>query len=213
MSYDCFCDWVNDAKNPSEIEYLIGLDNNEPEKLLYENKFQEANKKVGNFLIDMGNSTSAIQAVNRLATKISDTSELLIEVCDDIGSFSGWDTALFETLKGIDNFKDPKMIGTHDGLRDYGVVFTQPIMNRACYNKLGYIIYIEYTSMFADNDFTEIARRTGWLINAPHILFRHKHYSIGFNKMDATYSKRNNTEEWDYNRQVYLKREKENFGL
>lgn len=213
MAYDTFCNWVNNAKNPQEIEYLIGLDENSNENLSYQNKFLEAEKKVGKFLIDIGDSTCAIQALNRIATKISDTSELLVEICDDIDCFLGWDVELLKVLEGINNFEEPKMIGTHDGLRDYGIVFTQPIMNRAAYNKLGFMIYSEYTSMFADNDFTQIARNTGWLINASHILFKHKHYTLGLTPLDKTYTRRNNQKEWDYNQKVYQERSKRNFDL
>ena len=213
MAYHTFCNWVNNAKNPSEIEYLIGLDTNDPSCNEYQNIFSKNNIELGKLLIDIDSSTCAIQALNRVASKISDCSELIVEICDDIDCFKDWDETLLKSLEGIDNFKEPKMVGTHDGLRDYGIVFTQPIMNRAAYNKLGFMIYPEYTSMFADNDFTQIARNTGWLINAPHILFKHKHYTLGLNPLDKTYSRRNNQKEWDYNQKIYQDRAKRSFDL
>lgn len=214
MAYDCFCDWVGCASNPSEIEYIIGVDENDPSCSLYTDKFLNLkNNDIGGYLIDIGNSTNAIQAVNRIAHKISPKSEILVEVCDDIASFPYWDSLLFECLKGIDNFSDPKMIGTWDGLRGYGELFTQPIMNRACYNRLGFFLYPEYTSVWSDNDFTEVAKLTGFLVNAPHILFNHKHYSKGVTPLDDTYTRRNNALEAKYNRNIFLEREKRGFDL
>lgn len=213
MAFSTCCNWINNTKYPLDIEYLVGLDNTDPDKAMYETKFKEIENKVSKLIVDVGDSTCAVQAVNRLATKVSNTSELLVEICDDVDCFQDWDVALLKLLEGVNNFEDPKMIGTHDGLRDYGVVFTQPIMNRAAYSKLGFIVYPEYTSMFADNDFTEVARRTGWLVNAPHIMFKHKHYSIGLNSIDNTYSRRNNQQEFDSNHRVYQERNRRNFDL
>jgi len=213
MAYITFKEWANASKNPQEIEYFVGLDECDDTIDSYKARFNIKEDEVGKFLMDVGDSDCAVKAVNRLATKISNSSELLVEICDDISSIPEWDVKLLLLLEGINNFEEPKMIGTHDGLRDYGVVFTQPIMNRACYNKLGFVVYPEYTSMFADNDFTDIARVTGYLIDAPHILFKHKHYSIGMNTLDNTYIRRNNPEEFSRNERIYIDRKKRNFDL
>lgn len=215
MSYKAFREWSSNASHPNEIEYLLGLDESDRRIREYEEVFsKEKNESsVGRFLLNIGPSSCAVQALNRIATMISPTSELIVEVLDDVSCFKGWDDALFKLLENVNNFEEPKMICTHDGLRDYGVVFTQPIMNRACYNKFGYVIYPEYTSMFADNDFTEVARRTGFIINAPHIMFKHNHYTIGGNPIDSTYQRRNNQEEFNKNHLIYQQRHSRNFDL
>lgn len=205
--------WILTARNPKEIEYIIGLDNNDPSLNNYQILHNPIFNNIMSFVIDVGDSTCAISALNRIAKTISNTSELLIEICDDIDPMQNWDIELINLLKDVDNFKNPKMIGTHDGLRDYGIVFTQPIMNKAAYEKLGFMIYPEYTSVFADNDFTEVARRTGWLVNAPHILFKHNHYTIGLNPIDDTYKKRNNNFEFTFNHNIYQQRHNRNFDL
>jgi len=208
MAYNTYCNWLKRAKNSDQIEYFLGLDEGDPDLENYKNTFSETSIN-----INIGNSTCAVQALDRIVKCVAPSSELLVEVLDDVDCFENWDVALFDVLKEVNNFTEPKMIGTHDGLRDYGVVFTQPIMNRACYEKLGFMVYPEYTSMFADNDFTEISRRTGYLINAPYILFKHNHYTLGLNVLDNTYARRNNHEEFEKNRKIFVERQNRNFDL
>ncbi|MFA5723962.1 MAG: hypothetical protein WC979_06910 [Candidatus Pacearchaeota archaeon] len=212
IAYDNFCKWIASALDPGSIEYFIGVDNDDPLQDTYKDIFKVSCKGV-QAIVYIGESRNPVAAVNNLSKYISDTTQILVEVVDDVEPCTNWDKSLFEKLQNVDNFNQPKSIGTHDGLRGYGIVFTQPIMNRAFFEKFGYFIYPEYTSMCADNDFTELSRRSGYLIDAPEILFKHRHYSIGLSIFDKTYARNNNPTELERNRKVYAEREKNNFGL
>ena len=119
MAFNACKEWLQNCHNPLEVEYIIGLDENDSLNAEYGIRFftsKSIQEKWGKFEIDTGNSTCAVQALNRITLTISDASELLIEVLDDVGCFQDWDLALWKLLENIDNFKEPKMIGTHDGL-------------------------------------------------------------------------------------------------
>lgn len=201
-------EWIAMADHPESIEYILVVDDDDNTLLRYYECLEQAQfpKMAARFTLMPAPSRTPVSAANEAAKLISDTSELLVEVLDDVSSCSGWDTKLLAKLAGVDNFTVPKSIGTHDGLRDYGVVFTQPIMNRARYTSKGYFIYPGYTSMSADCDFTESARVDGCLIDAPEILFKHNHYSIGLSPHDATYARNNNPHETTTNQDVLIRR-------
>ena len=57
-------------------------------------------------------------------------------------------------------------------------IMVMPILSRARYERLGYVFYPEYESMFADNEFCEHAQQDGVVIDARHLMFPHKHYGF-----------------------------------
>lgn len=212
MAYNTCQEWLRNCSNPSSVEYLIGLDNLDPYIEAYKKKFNDI-KKWGRFEINVGDSTDSVKASYRVAKTISDTTELLFQISDDTGSIPEWDIKLLEILKDVDNFNTPKSLFVDDGYWPFGTVFVHPIINRALYNKLGFIIYPGYTSMFADKDFTEVSKRLNCFIEVPHLTFQHKHYSKGMNVLDETYARRNNQTEFNKNQQIFLERQKRGFDL
>ncbi len=212
MSFNTCQEWLNNCSDPSSVEYLIGLDNCDPLIQNYQAKFGNMNKW-RRFEINVGDSTDSVKASYRVAKTISDTTEILFQISDDTGAIPDWDIKLLEAFKGVDNFKDIKSLFVGDGYWPFGTVFVHPIINRALYNKLGFILYPEYTSMFADNDFTEVCRKLNCFIEAPHLVFQHKHYSKGMNVLDETYERRNNATEFNKNQSIFLERQKRGFDL
>lgn len=212
MSYNTCLEWLHNCSNPNDVEYLIGLDDDDTSKEQYKEKFKNFTWW-GRFKIDIGDSTDSVKASYRVAKTISDTSEILFQISDDVSSIPQWDIKIKEAFNGIDNFNTPKALFVNDGYWTFGTIFVHPIMNRALYNKLGFILYPEYTSMFADNDFTEVCRKLNCFIEAPYITFKHKHYSIGMNKFDETYARRNNPIEFEKNHKIFLERQKRGFDL
>src|SRR5262245_39092092 len=66
--------------------------------------------------------------------------------------------------------------------------------------------------MYADDDLTEVARRDGVLIDARHIVFPHRHHSIGLSAHHATYAVQGSTSSWRHGWRVFQKRRLDNFG-
>lgn len=214
MALGIFKEWVSAADHPEQVEYLVGLDENDTTAAQYNGLHDtEEAKKLGRLQISVGDSTSSVTASLRCCKLISDTTELLFQISDDTAPIPHWDTVLLDLLKDVDNFKEIKAIAVADGYWAFGTVFVHPIINRALYNKLGYLVYPEYTSMFADNDFTGVCRKLGCFIEAPQLTFQHRHYTKGLNAFDETYARRNNDGEFKYNERIYNERVARGFDL
>ncbi|MFA5394969.1 MAG: hypothetical protein WC346_03015 [Methanogenium sp.] len=212
---NCFFKWQATADNPAQIEYFIALDGVDPTIHKYFEVFSHTPSflSVGRFVIDIGDSTDCVKAGYRVSKNISSTTELLYQNSDDVFPCEHWDTLLLETLKGVDNFTVPKALAVNDGFWNTPTSFVYAIANRALYNKLGYLICPEYSSMYSDNDFTEVCNKLNCIIHAPHIQFLHKHYSKGGTPFDETYARRNNIIELEKGLKILNERRKRNFDL
>ncbi len=214
MAFNTYNEWLNAADHPEEAEYIIGMDDNDPSISQYQSRFAiTTSPAFARTEINIGPSRSGVAAVNRMATVLSPTTELIVTGGDDMSPCPHWDTELMNLLKGVDNFNDPKFLSVSDGLRGYGVVYVYLIVNRAWYNKLGYMLWPEYDGMFADNDMMAVANILNAVIHAPQLTFQHRHYSLGLTPFDATYARNNNQVNWDKNHQVYIRRSQRHFDL
>lgn len=213
LAFDCFQEWMGNCANYKEVEYILGVDDNDPTLNDYTRLFIDNKREYPSFIFNVTDSRNGVQALNNAAKVISPTTEVIMSVSDDQGCFINWDVEIFKVLECIDNFKDPKFIGVSDGLNPYGGTFVYYISNRAYYNKFGWVLCPEYDGMWADNDMTKLAQKTGALIDASHLLFQHKHYSLGLNKYDAIYEKTNNPVEFKKNEKIFLARQQRNFDL
>jgi len=215
MATTAFHEWIGNAAHPEEIEYFIAMDDADLTVEEYRKAFSDdpMTRTLGKFEIDSGDSTDAIKAMNRVAVKMSPTTEVLMLLADDMGSLPKWDETFFSLFSGVDNFTTPRLIWPSDGYWPWGTVLTMYIVNRAFYNRLGYVLYPGYTSMWSDNDLMEVSRRLGAVITAPQLVFQHKHYSKGYVPMDETYARRNNQSEFNAGRNVFIERQKRNFDL
>jgi hypothetical protein len=54
-------------------------------------------------------------------------------------------------------------------------IMVMPILSRARYERLGYVFYPEYESVFADNDFYAHAQHDKCIIDARYLMFPHRH--------------------------------------
>jgi hypothetical protein len=215
MAVDTFKEWVNHADRPEEIEHIVALDSVDPTVPDYQTKFSQAieTTRIARFEINVGDSINANQAMNRAAKLTNPQSELLIMLSDDQGCFQHWDTELFRLLEGVDNFKDPKLIWPDDGYWEFGVILVYYFANRAFYNRVGFVINEEYSSMWGDNELMETGKILNAIIPAPHLKFQHRHYSKGYTPYDETYARRNNPTEFNNGMEVYNRRKAKNFGL
>lgn len=218
QAIDTVLKWLEQAEHAYQVEYLLCVDDNDPDLQEYQALLEQAHTKqklllFGRFVLNVSPSRNVVQAINAGGKLLSSTTELIVGTADDMDSISNWDTQLLSQLIGVDNFNTPKLIGVSDGLRGYGEVMVYLIVNRAWYTRLGYLICPEYDGVFADNDMHQVALRLNALVNAPHLVFQHRHYIIGLNPMDATYARNNNQAGWDRNHAVYQGRAGRNFDL
>lgn len=197
LAYDRYSEWIMMADD-YRIEYIVSIDNDDPQAELYEDSFVNV----------VRNDTNNVVAATNKAAKETE-GDILIYVSDDFSCPNGWDTLVEKEFEGV---TEPMLLKVDDCLQGFDVrVLTIPIMNRALYEKLGYFWHPEYKSMFVDEDLWWTCRNNGWLKKAPHLKFPHNHHSLGKCENDGTY--RRSEANWNQGKAVFARRKAAGFPL
>lgn len=187
--------WLSRADG--EIDYNLSLDHDDPTSDTYINLFKGF--PVFKFHSD---NRSAVDAINNAAAHC--TGDLMIVVSDDFDCPPHWDTQLLNYLKGSIDF----LVKTPDGIQP--TLITLPIMDRAYYNRFGYIYHPEYLHMYSDQEMTAVGHMLGRVINIP-VAFTHNHYMTRRFKKDAISERNDST--YPQGKQVFERRLATNFGV
>ncbi len=151
-----------------------------------------------------------INAVNHVNVKDSDWDILLIASDDMIPQVKGWDKRIVEDMQ--------KHFPDLDGVLWYNDGYvgerlnTLPCMGRKYFERFGYVYNPEYKSLWADNEFMEVANHLGKQAYIPDVIIKHEH--PGNNPAvvyDEHYKK--NDRHWVEDRATYDRRKNMNFGL
>lgn len=181
-------EWIESAG--VEVEYIISLDTKDPLLNHYRKSFNR---------IMINNNDSVVEATNRAATLC--TGDILIYLSDDFKCFPDWGKVIEQEFK---KYSGPALIKVDDCLQPFGVrVLTIPIMNRQCYEALGYFWHPGYKSMFVDEHLYWRTKKLGFLKFAPHIKFEHCHVSVGKAENDETYKR--SAANWDQGKSLFQK--------
>lgn len=192
-------EWRGNASGHHAIEYFLSVDEDDPDLEGYRDLAARLQVR-----LVVGANRSLVDAVNRAAALSS--GDLLIVVSDDFGCPRLWDDAL-ATVAGT---RRDMAIQVHDG--HSAERLTLPIVGRALYERLGYLYYPGYFSMFADDDLTSIAKSLGGVVDAHHLQFPHRHYTLGLAELDATYARQNANDKWWSGWRLYQSRVATEFG-
>jgi hypothetical protein len=142
---------------------------------------------------------------------------ILILNSDDMEPTEKWDHALVESFPlEWGNAKNARhsiqdaawhvSTGYYDGPQASSI----QIMSRARYERLGYILYPEYESLYADDDMLQHAYHDGVVIDARHLMFPHTHAKVG--NWDAVYEHQNREEARRLGREVLERRKANGFS-
>lgn len=209
MSNETISKWIISASKTIPIEYILSVDETDPELNSYINGFEAlrillANSNVSLSIIINLNNT-AIEAINVAAKQT--VNDLIIVVSDDFDCFQNWDLFLQEKLAG----KSDYIVKTSDGIQP--ILITLPIMDRVYYNRFGYVYYNEYKHMFCDTEMTDVGHILGRVVDlqSNDHKFIHKHYIAGHMQKDAINIKNDAT--WNQGENIYRKRKSLNFFL
>lgn len=199
--------YLSKATNPhTQILVSIDLDDhtmNNPEMIS-----QITNEGV---IIEKGFSRSKIDAINRDIDIYIPNYDILLIGSDDMFPIKeGYDQVIIDEM--VKAF--PKMDGClwfndgHTGER----LNTLPILSKAYYNKFKYVYHPSYISLWADNEYTEIAQSLDKIKYINQIIIRHEHPDWG-GKMpiDALYQKNNSY--WTVDETNYKKRKARGFPI
>lgn len=201
LAYHTFLEWMANCDNPNNVEYVISIDNSDPDIADYYDKFN-----ITEAIIWASDNNSAIQAINEASEMIYSESQanLYVIVSDDFSSFYGWDSALIDSLKGKSDF----LVKTQDGIQP--TLITLPIMDRKYYERFGYVYHPSYIHMSSDVEMTMVGYALDKIITLP-LLFKHNHYSVGGIKKDAISMR--NDRSYSHGYKNLEARKKINFGL
>jgi hypothetical protein len=202
-------DWQSVSTN----QFILSLDHDDPNLNEYLNIFPKWFKLkpmprdnyswiTDNHLIIVNNNGSSVAAINN-AAKIA-YGDILMVVSDDTEPCESWPDHIHKLSS-----RGPDWIAkTQDGIQDW--IITMPIMDRAYYNRFGYIYHPSYKHLFCDTELTCVADITGRKI-VSNLMFPHNHYSIGKSEIDDIYRKNDATNA--EGERIFLERYKRNFDL
>lgn len=200
-SAETFGKWSEAAKYPQGARWLCSLDWDE-DVHAYKDAYMEYQMTDMSPIVCRNNS--AVDAINNAASNWRADGEILIVVSDDTDPCPHWDEKILSIVEG----KTDWILKTQDGIQPW--IITMPVMDRAYYNRFGYIYYPEYEHLFCDTELTCVADITGRKIESD-LLFPHKHYSVTKEKPDDLH--RRNDATWRQGEELFLKRYDMNFGL
>jgi hypothetical protein len=139
------------------------------------------------------------------------TGDVVIVIADDQYPAQDWDFRLAEVL--ADSGKEVIEVSTGTPAEHERGILVMPILTRARFERLGYVLFPQYESMFADNDFCEMARRDDQIADARHLLFPHRHpYFDKSVESDAAYEAQNRPEAYQLGGAVLQARRAAKFG-
>jgi len=194
--------WLLKAQYPENIEYILSLDDTD-DIHAYRVAFEEVKNMHGFTGWVISDNKSAMDAINNAAVTAS--GDLFIVASDDFDCPNHWDATLLSFLEGKKDF----IVKTDDGCQPW--IITLPIMDRAYYDRFGYIYYPGYKHMFCDTEMTHVADLLGRKLRLP-IKFPHNHYTQKQGQpFDGVNQKNDST--WSQGEALYLQRIKDNFGL
>lgn len=192
-----FKEMMTKADKPELIEYIISIDNDETKD------YKNISSGIFSPITLVSYNRYCVGAINNGAKASS--GDILMVASDDFDEWQqGWDTLIRKAFKGY----KCKMLKTNDGSQ--GWIATLPIMDRALYDKLGYIYNPEYLHMFCDTDLSSVCDLMDCTIYRLDIIFKHNHYTKLKNK--DSINERNDAT-WNQGESIYLRRWRENFGL
>ena len=130
------------------------------------------------------------------------TGEVLILNSDDMRPPHHWDDLLLAAMGERCGLSDDFVIQVSSGTpADTRSLMVLQILSALRYQRLGYVMYPGYESMYADDDFSEHARADGVVIDARHLMFPHRHpdmaLGVAGDNLDAVYRHQNRQESYE----------------
>lgn len=184
MSLRTITKWFEMSSMDAQVELLVSIDSDEPERSFYE--------AYPNLIVN--NNRSAIDAINN-AAKVA-KGDILMVVSDDTEPIQNWDSFIEDHAKNDSDW----ILKTQDGIQNY--IITMPVMDRAYYNRTGYIYHPDFQHLFCDTYMTCVADITGRKITS-NIMFKHNHYSVNGEAPDDLHKRNDAT--WKQGQETFIR--------
>jgi glycosyltransferase involved in cell wall biosynthesis len=205
MIHDVVRRWRQSAVDASGLEIVVAADGGDEASLAAAAQVAgvEPNVKV---VAQPDPPFNAVRGWNKAAA--ASTGKVLIVASDDFYPPPKWDHKLLSLP--FPSWPDREfVIHVNDGyVRN---LCTMPILTRRRYERLGYIYYPAYESVFCDTELTEKAKMDGVLINALHLTFEHKHPDCHKRQADEVDAVHNSSGRWSRGEMLFNFRKKRGF--
>ena len=200
--------WFDHCDHPEDVEYILAWDARHGMDAVRSPNIFPNSIRVMNY-----GRECAVDGWN--ASVKPATGKFLISLSDDLFPCPHWDT---ELLKVIPDIEGEYVVEVSTG-GDVGVL-TFSMLTRAYFDRLtrdygydGGLFYSGsadgkdgYLGMYGDNDFTDLARRDGVVIDAMRLEFRHVHPVYNTAQWDDTYRHQQRPEAYAHGQKVYERR-------
>lgn len=195
-SYDNAMMWMKLAGAP--VQLIVSLDISDPLLSEYQRRYSG---------VLVNDNSNVVEATNKAAA--ASKGDVLVYLSDDFKCFPNWGK---ELITEFEKYTGPTLLKVDDCLQEFHVpVLTIPIMNRGCYDKLGYFFHTGYKSMFVDEHLYWRTKKLGFLKLAPHLKFEHCHVSVGKAENDDTYKR--SAANWDQGKALFAQHKRMGFAV
>lgn len=164
-------------------------------------------------------------AISPMITMVSGMSLNKIDACNRDVPADGWDVLILgsdDMVPMVNGWDEIVRVAMHNNYPDTDGclwfndghqprICTYSIIGKKYYDRFGYIYQPEYTSLWCDNEYTEVAQRDLKITYSDIVLFFHDHpmWTNERHKMDAQY--RFTESFYTKDREVYMRRKKLGF--
>jgi hypothetical protein len=178
--------WIDFSSDRKKISIIISIDSSDSTIDDYKKKLDDLSIESGvRITLIVNDNKNTVEAINRCKSHID--GDLIFIISDDTDCFPQWDKDINDVTKKNDYF----IIKTSDGIGTD--LITMPIFSRGYLENKDYIYYPEYEHMFCDTELTCVASIENCVIDATHLIFKHLHYTKGYNKKDEVDLKNQDT--------------------
>ena len=217
--------WIAAAEHPENVQYVLAVDSgwgfpvDSPKLRLWEEERHCAPETESMFVNQLffSDNLNYVASVNEAAKRAA--GDVLVVIADDIWPVKGWDKTLLDPLRNLAaRLSDvPPATGSaefaiwvNNGWNEQGRgIMAMPVLSRSRFERLGYIYFPGYESMWADADMAhhvmlDAAKGLCSLIKLTEPVFEHKHPSFdGSVPVDDQYRKQNRVEAYNLGQRLF----------
>lgn len=198
---------IRDMSATDNYFVIAKLDDDDQFADMYRNRLSEFPEVI----VKWGVSGSKVAAINRGMEDLPPCDIIIMQSDDIVWDVMGFDNDIREAFKG--NF--PDFSGAVHFPDDHGKQKTiiVSILGVNLYKQLGYLYHPDFSSVYADDLFTEQCRKLGKYVYVHKRLFTHAHPMWNLADWDSQYRKTEAPENYKKDRETYLKLLANNCGL
>ena len=179
-SYETYAKWSLTAKYPQGVKWLCSLDWDDDVAAYVEAYGMNSLSPI------VSKNKSSVDAINHAAKHWRNDGDIMIVVSDDTEPIPYWDEEITKIVQG----KKDWILKTQDGIQPW--IITMPVMDRAYYDRTGYIYHPAFDHLFCDTYLTCVADIIGKKITSG-LQFNHDHYSVNGTPPDDVHKKNDAT--------------------